>query len=401
MAEPEETLTGLGTAVRTLLASQISAPQEIRLARGEFLERVAAREPMGTPARHPWRLWLLAGAIAAGVVALWTWTPSPLRFEIGTSRTTGVVGDRVRATSSLPESLRFSDGSSLVLHEDGRLRILATHPKGARVLVEDGTVDAFVVPAKVGKGQWSFEAGPFHLSVTGTKFTLTYQALDQAFGLVTQEGQVVVSGACTPSAITVRAGSRLDLACPAKLQPPPAPQTALPAAPRVTPGVATMASVPPRDETWRRLLAAGHLQEGLRAAKHAGFERVCQAATSKELLVLADAARLFEGSQRAALALHVLRQRFPASAESSTAAFTLGRIAFEQKHEFAEARDWFNIYLHEQPSGPLMGDAVGRLMESKLAAGDQAGARSDAERYLRRFPDGPYAAEARGILSRS
>jgi transmembrane sensor len=165
--------------------------------------------------------------------------------------------------------------------------------------------------------------------------------------------------------------------------------------------VPASASRPARDgEAWRDLLAAGRLQEGLRAAERASFGRVCQTATAKELLGLADGARLFGSSKRAVTALRVLRQRFPASPEASTAAFTLGRIAFEQKHAYAEAASWFATYLREQPSGPLMGDSVGRLMEARLRAGDQTGARTDAEQYLRRFPEGPYASEARGILSK-
>jgi hypothetical protein len=60
---------------------------------------------------------------------------------------------------------------------------------------------------------------------------------------------------------------------------------------------------------------------------------------------------------------------------------------------------WFKTYLTERPKGPLMGDAIGRLMEARLRAGDRTGARTDAEGYLRRFPDGPYAAQARGILA--
>ena len=47
-----------------------------------------------------------------------------------------------------------------------------------------------------------------------------------------------------------------------------------------------------------------------------------------------------------------------------------------------------------------MGDAFGRLMEARLRAGDATRARGTAEQYLRRFPGGPYSAEAKGILSR-
>jgi hypothetical protein len=47
-----------------------------------------------------------------------------------------------------------------------------------------------------------------------------------------------------------------------------------------------------------------------------------------------------------------------------------------------------------------MGDAVGRLMEARQRQGDLEGARADAERYLQRFPKGPYAGLAKRLLSR-
>jgi outer membrane protein assembly factor BamD (BamD/ComL family) len=155
-----------------------------------------------------------------------------------------------------------------------------------------------------------------------------------------------------------------------------------------------------RVERWRELLAAGRLLDGLRAAERADFDQVCRAATAKELLALSDAGRFFGPSKRAVAALTALRRRFPGSMEAGTAAFTLGRIVFEKEQAYARAANWFETYLREQPTGPLMGDAFGRLMEARLRAGDGAGARASAEQYLRRFPEGPYASEARGILSR-
>ena len=154
---------------------------------------------------------------------------------------------------------------------------------------------------------------------------------------------------------------------------------------------------PPRAACAQR---AGRLAEGLRAAERADFQRVYQVATAKELLVLAVAARLFGSAAQAVTALRVLRQRFPGTMEAATAAFKLGRMAFEKEHAYGEAARWFELCLREQPSGPLMGDSFGRLMEARLRAGNLAGARSDAQQYLRRFPEGPYASEARGILSK-
>jgi TolA-binding protein len=118
-----------------------------------------------------------------------------------------------------------------------------------------------------------------------------------------------------------------------------------------------------------------------------------------ELLALADAARLSDQTPRAVEALLALRQRFPGSTSAATGAFSLGRLAFEKRGAYAEAARWFARYLDEQPNGPLMGDAVGRLMEARHRAGDRPAARRDAERYLQRFPEGPYAGTARAILA--
>ncbi|HEX2657360.1 MAG TPA: tetratricopeptide repeat protein, partial [Polyangia bacterium] len=155
---------------------------------------------------------------------------------------------------------------------------------------------------------------------------------------------------------------------------------------------------PPRD-AWRELLAAGRLSDGLRAAERSDFGRVCRAASQRELVALADAARLAGHIGHAHEALTTLRHRYPDSSDAATAAFTLGRIAFERRGAYEEAAHWFATYLEEQPRGPLMGDAVGRLMEARQRAGDRAGARMDATRYLLRFPEGPYAPAARVILA--
>ena len=402
MEHPEARLAELGTSVRELLACEGTASREVRQTRADFLERIAARnaETAGSP--FGWRVVLFASALAVAAVAVGIWTRQPLSFRVGVATANGRPGDLVRGTTNAQLPLRFSDGTSLLLHENGRLRVLDTTAKGARILVEDGTLDVEVAPSRLRGKQWVFEAGPLSVLVTGTKFKLAFRALDQTFGLATAEGQVVVSGTCVNGPIAVAAGSRLDVSCPANQPKPPEIAHGSLLLPSEH-GSATPSPRPPAPEDaiadWRRVMAADRLQEGLRAADRVGFARVCQTATAKELLVLADAARLYDHPAQAVTALSILRQRFPSAAEAATAAFALGRIAFEHRHAYQEAARWFATYLREQPTGPLMGDAVGRLMEAKLVAGDHVGAREDAERYLRRFPAGPYAAEARGIRS--
>ncbi len=408
MERPEKELAEFGSAVREALTGEASTSEEIRQARAGFLQHFAAggKADAGWGRRtegRRWRFWALAGATIAGAVALWAWTTRPITFQVGASGTPGQTGDLVRGASEGLVPIRFSEGSSVILHEGTRLRVLATDNRGARMLIEDGTVDASIASATIGKKHWSFEAGPFKVQVTGTRFTLTYRAHDQSFGLATHEGRVIVSGPCLIAPTPVAAGSRLDLSCLARR--PMALQTAslspLPSAGTEHTDIPASSDKAVRTpQSWRELLATGHLLDAVRAAERADFNRVCQTASAKDLLALADAARLFARTARAVTALSALRRRFPASSEASTAAFALGRIAFEQKRDYPEAVDWFTTYLHEQPGGPLHGDCVGRLMEAKLRAGDQGGAHADAEHYLRRFPEGPYASEARGILAK-
>ena len=157
-----------------------------------------------------------------------------------------------------------------------------------------------------------------------------------------------------------------------------------------------------RADRWRELLAAGRLLEGLRAAERANFDAgLSDRRPRKELLALADAGRFFGPSRRAVAALGCLAtalsraRRTPGRRPSRW-----GASCSRRSTPTRQAANWFETYLREQPSGPLMGDAFGRLMEARLRSGDGAGARASAEQYLRRFPEGPYASEARGILSR-
>lgn len=412
MEPSESTLDVVGGRLSDALAMETNPAEDVRRARDGFLDQVALRgaraslKPRrlrGRPGRPRWLL--LAGALATSATAFYLWPRPPILFRVDTSL--GRFGDLVQASAG-KTSLTFSEGSSLSLSEGGRVRVLSTSTKGARVLVESGALDASIYHPKGKKVDWTFEAGPFKVAVTGTKFLIDFEPQGEALRLATTEGQVLVSGPCLPQPKPVSAGERIDVSCQgrgeshamvgrqepttARLATLDAADEPLPSAGAGRPGRGNLA--------WRELLASGRLIEGLRAAERANFENVCQMATNRELLALADGARLFGRPARAIAALRVLRQRFPGTGDAATAAFALGRMAFERQNAYAEAVRWFETYLREQPTGPLMGDAFGRLMEARQRAGDETGARVGAQQYLRRFPEGPYASEARGILSK-
>ena len=405
MEHEQGSLENIGTHVREILAADAHASDELRRGRIAFLEEIERRNAVRShrrslrPGSRRWLPLVFAASFAAGAAGLWMWM-RPVTFQVGEARL-GQLGDAIEAADGRATPLHFSEGSTLLLHAGGRMRVLSLETGAARVLVEDGVVDATIAHRKSGKTRWDFEAGPYRVTVNGTKFRMAFHASDQSFSLSTEEGQVVVSGGCQKAPTTVSAGEKIELSClpheapqpwtdsPPVVAAPPAPEQAFAPAGKPAPG-----------DVWRQLLSAGRLSEGLRAAERANFERVCQIASAKELLALADASRLFGSGRRAVAALRALRQRFPGTKDAATAAFTLGRVTFEKQHAYTEAADWFETYLREQPSGPLMGDSFGRLMEARLRSGDHPAARASAQQYLRRFPEGPYASEARGILLR-
>ena len=300
--------------------------------------------------------------------------------------------------------VRFSEGSSIVVEDGARLRVLSTEPGGARVLLEKGPIDVAIVHQRHRATRWRFEAGPMAVQVTGTKFRVAWNATQQLFTLNMEEGSVVVSGPCLEGTRTLGAGEQLRISC--------LPQTEtsrMPVAPTPVDAPAPVPAGPapravrsePREGAldWRTLLASGRYADALRAVERLGIGNVCASANQADLLALADAARLSGRTGHAIVALAVLRERFPNTSSASTAAFALGRIAFERRANYFDAAHWFATYLEEDPSGPLMGDAAGRLIEARYRAGDRSGARRDAERYLRRFPRGPYAKTASEILA--
>jgi hypothetical protein len=172
----------------------------------------------------------------------------------------------------------------------------------------------------------------------------------------------------------------------------PRPLAALPAPPEAPPGE------PPAAIGWQELASKGRFAESYAAAESIGLARLCESASSRELLILSESARLSGHAAAARRPLLAARTRFPGSAEEAAATFALGRIAFDDLHDDAEAAQWFATLLREHPAGSLTREATGRLIEALVRGGDLASARAHAARYLEAFPTGPHAPLARRTL---
>ena len=419
-----------------------AAEEQDRLADGVAdLESEKRRFIVGsTPKRSPRpAIRLVAAAVAVALCAVLLMfrkgsDPAPLTFRIGDTHALGEADAWLPSPSDAPLALGFSDGTSVTLEPNARARVTKVGSNGATLLVERGSARLSVVKRK--GAAWRVSLGPFRVDVTGTRFDVGWEPVSEKFSLTMHEGSVLVSGCVFGAGRAFTAGESMRASCrdrhfeTSKLpvdssatRPPQTPESEAEAIEEhaVTPGASAAAEDSPsstighhasqagpstvtRDSpatpSWRDLIKAGRHGEALDAAEAAGFSAECATASAADLVSLGDAARYAGRLARATEAYDATRRRFPGSERSSVAAFAMGRIAFDQQHNYSEAARWFGTYLAEQPGGRLARDALGRLMDSVQRAGDIASAKREAARYLELYPAGPHVEFARRVMDK-
>jgi TolA-binding protein len=401
----------LGARLRDDLArhEDVDRASEARTRR-QLLARISANR---SPRR--WHYGLAVASAAALLVGLLFWAApgsrqEPLRFWI--EERAGHVDEWVTARDA-EQSLRFSDGSSIVAGPRTTTRVMQVSSDGAQLTLERGHIDAHVVHREASR--WQVAAGPFVVHVTGTRFRVDWDPQTEKLSVKVTEGKVEVTGD-GQSTHELTAGSVLELSAVTAVSAPAAPtQDSAATMPSSAPGEASpdpSAAESARDEDelirarrasehkpdFRELSTAGHYREALQAVEQQGFAATCESVGARDLLTLGSTARLAGRADRAREAYLAARRRFPSSAEAGISAFSLGRLASDAGHA-SDAIGWFKRYLSEQPGGPLAREAEGRVIELLRQTGDQAHAREASESYLKRYPTGPHAALARSLLT--
>ncbi len=393
-----------------LLGAQVAKAQDDQLARDGVADQARARFAASrkkSSARPPPRrslvvlggLSALAAAIALIVVAD---GGRPLAVQ-----TPGIAVDQWVGMESVEQPIAFSDGSSVLLRRGARARINRLERDGARVALERGSVAVAVRHNR--STLWLFQAGPYDVQVTGTRFDLEWQPETRQLELVMHDGSVRVTGPMLAEPRTVVAGERLALGTPAPvelpagpeaLEPEPKPAVAvhdaemvkerLPRPRRVAEAPAVVAR-----PDWRALAAEGRYAEALSLARPA-FSSLAEQESAADVLLLGDLARLGGDRALAQAAYRQVRRRFEGSGSAAEASFSLGRIAFDGRDD-ARAIEAFASYRREAPDGPFARDALGRLMEAQQRLGDTTAARASALEYLTRFKSGPHAKLAESL----
>jgi TolA-binding protein len=319
-----------------------------------------------------------------------------------------------------PGGIHFSDGSGVSFSAGTHASLRRVDSHGAVVSVGGGSAHVDITHRR--DAQWSFEAGPFLIDVTGTAFEFAWDPEGQELDLRMDRGFVRVSGPLSDGSLPLHSGQHLivrvrqgetvirehegpDGTSPVVSEAPAVAAAAPPSAP------GTVASAPPSspsfpasakpqgaapEASWQGLVTSGHFDAVIRDAQRRGVDECIASSSSAELAALADAARYSSHDDVARRALLAERRRFPGSPSARDAAFLLGRLQ-ETGQDTARAIEWYETYLREAPDGTYASDALGREMLLLQQASMGARARAAASQYLNRFAGGPYAARARAL----
>jgi hypothetical protein len=339
-----------------------------------------------------------------------------------------VDGGYLRESGSDTVKIRFAEGTEFVLIPGTRARLRYVTSSGARIAIEHGTASFEVTPRT--EARWQVDVGPFLVTVKGTVFTVSWDAVSERFDLKLRRGEVSVTGPVSTGEISVKAGQRLVVNLPKKetviteeddgegdawLGSPwtdgadraeaPGPERPAPVAVRPTgrnPALVTeRKAIDARSGSgrgWVEAVAEGRWDRVLAEADRVGVRQTLAHASSEDLLALADAARYRRRAGLARAALLAERSRFPGSPSALDAAFLIGRLVESQQGEIGDAVKWYDTYLAGAPAGTYASEALGRKMMATEQLRGSVASESLAREYLRRFPKGPYAGAARALL---
>ncbi len=354
---------------------------------------------------------VVAAAPLAVVLAL---RPGPLTFEV-IHGAIGAAGE-VRPTEPGTE-IRFSDGTEIVLERAARAQVRDVAAHGAGIMLFEGRAHTSFVPKP--KASWQVLAGPYVVRVTGTVFDVEWSRDRGQLDVWMQKGSVVVTGPMVESGVAVGRHQHLslrledprivlekDVAMPPEpaVEPPPAETAPEPEAPPPVPAREAEPATERRPDrsfdrsSWGRRLAQGDFEAIIAAAERRGVREVMARGTQADLAALADAARYTRRGDLARRALVAERTRFAGSTAAREAGYFLGVLS-EDEGTWRSALEWYARYRREDPAGTYTAPALGRTMVLEARREGNAAARADAEDYLRRFPNGPYAPTARQIVS--
>jgi hypothetical protein len=412
-SEHEVALQALGRLAQEHLDGEQS-PANHAAERDRFVFALRERIENKNARRHTVALWLLPAAAAMTIaIVVWRlgWLEPRLTYSVDAMSQAENGYVRV-ADGARPATVRFSDGSEIRVDPGAELRVEDLARDGARVALFKGRTGVNVVHRD--RTRWAVAAGPFVVRVTGTSFDLAWTSEEAKLEVTLRSGSVVVEGPLTRAGVRLSEGHRLvaslhedRLVVESLDAPRPDKVDGVGAAeqPDHAPAAQTPATDPSslaargQERSWSKRVASGDYASVVADAQARGLDSTLAQAPLVDLVALADAARYTGQRQIARRALMAQRNRFAGSADARAAAFVIGAMIQDSDGSPGSAIEWFERYLAESPRGPFYSDALGRKMLAVRKISGVVAARSIAQAYLARYPDGAYAAAAKEIAA--
>jgi transmembrane sensor len=336
-------------------------------------------EPRLVQAAHRPRAWghpLALGGVLAALVAV---------VAIGATRSEPTAapflaladGSAPAAiTTSLASTVSFADGSHIELSAGSELVPTRNDARELGLRLTRGRARFVVTPG--GHRRWQIDAGLATVEVIGTVFVVDRTAPDLHVSV--ERGHVRVS-ASDERHWDLLAGDDVWVASP---------PVAVASSPTFPPPAEALSATPVA--TARDRSAQPHRTVAL--DEEPGEHDEIASASPRELMLLADVARLSGRPTDAIEPLAYLVEHHPESVEASLAAVMLGRVAQDASNDPAAAARAFERAEALGVPASLADDVEGRLALAYLATGDARGVER-ARHYLETHPDGRHASALR------
>lgn len=373
-------------------------------------------------------------------------------FAVGKSGANGEIGIWEATTSKNDSVFNFAKGSRIDLSTQTTARIAVANETLVKVELKAGTIDADIVGN--GETRWMVSAGPYHITVLGTRFTAAWHGDEEILDVRVLRGKVLVQGPEEGDhGVVVKGGNyfhasqhkrsvfqvansparKTDIVKMKTKTSRDGDETKLSTAEPISKSAEllggeadiisrkkvinadigqgnTVTSFPePQNHSnftspnngrlkWLVHYANGNFREALGAALNYGIHDLAEELDAVMLWKLQDAARVTRKYDVSAQILRRYRERFPMNRNSKVANFLLGRIAMDKK-KFSSAAQWFNTYIVEDPKGPLEEEAYGLLIVVYEKIGSDTMAQKAAINYLERYDGGAFSKIARAHLN--
>jgi len=335
------------------------------------------------------------GLAAAALFVVW-----PRSVPGGLSLASGEPVASV-ATSAQSRRLELDDASSIELGPRSALDVRENDARRFATSLSRGRARFTVTP---GTGRrWEIDCGLARIEVVGTVFILEHR--NEGLWVEVERGLVRVHTSershdlgAGQHVLVRRAEAQEETATPAPREvaeshaeeAAPQPLEAEPArrAPRVEP------------EPWRVLAERGAHGEAYEALGPRGIDARVGAASARELLLMADVARLSGHPADAVHPLERLLAEHPRDAQAPLAAVILGRLEMDSLHRPARAVSALEQAIELGVPAALADDVEGRLAVLWLTSGAPERGDAAAAAYLAARPEGRHARRLRALLAR-